>query len=161
MRERPLKLIQILENPIFQFWAIFVVVIPLYILGRRPSTEDLLELVGISLAGTFGILGVIAITDHFDNPLGRVGIWLKAFVSSVLAFCVFMIIAPYAFAFFLFPSILISIPVIQGFGLRSLLKEDFGRCFLWAFGGVGLTIIVLCIGVWIWSGSLPVVRIGR
>lgn len=159
MKKQPVTLIEMVEHPANQFWLLFVVTASLYVVLRYPHGEELMWLGGISLLATCGILGVIYFTDHADNPFLNGGLWLKAFVSSLMAFGVTVLIAPYAF--FFFPVGLMVIPVLQGFALSLVVDEDFGRCFWWSFGGAGLVIGILFIAIWLWSGLLPVLQFGR
>ena len=159
MKKRPVTLVEMVEHPAHQFWFLFVVTTSLSIALRYPRGEELMWLGGISLLATCGILGVIYFTDHADNPFLNVGLWLKAFVSSLMAFGVTALIAPYAF--FFFPVGLMVIPVLQGFVLSLVVDENFGRCFWWSFGGTGLVIGILFVAIWLWSGLLPVLQFGR
>ena len=118
-----------------------------------------MQLGGVSLLATCGILGVIFLTEHADNPFRKADLWVKAFVSSLMAFGVFALIAPYVF--FVFPTGLLLIPVMQGFVMSLSVEEDFGRCFWWSFGGAGLVIGLMFLGAWIGAGILPAFRFGR
>jgi hypothetical protein len=159
MKKRPLTLVEVLETPRFQFWSLFVVASAFYFVLRFPRTDELPWLCGISFAATLGTLGVIRLTEHADNPFRKPSLWIKAFVSSLMGFGFLALIAPYAF--FLFPAGLMLIPVIQAFALSLAVEEDFGRCFWWSFGGAGFVIGTLFLGVWLWSGAVPLLRIGR
>ena len=159
MQKRPVTLIEMVEHPANQFWFLFVVASSFYAVLRYPGGEELMMLGGVSLLATCGILGVIYFTDHADNPFLNSGLWLKGFVSSLMAFGVTVLIAPYAF--FFFPVGLMLIPVMQGFALSLVVDEDFGRCFWWSFGGAGLVIGILFLAIWLWSGLLPVLQFGR
>ncbi len=158
MKKRPITLVEILEYGPFQFWFLFVVTASFYVILRWPRGDELMLLGGVSLLAAGGILGVIFLTEHSDNPFPKVGLWTKAFVSSLVAFGVVVLVAPYLF--FAFPVGLMLIPVMQGYLLSLSVDEDFGRCFWWSFGGAGLVIGLLFLGAWIWSGVQPVLRIG-
>lgn len=122
MKKRSITLIEVLEHRPFQFWFLFV--------------------------ATCGILGVIFLTEHADNPFRKVGMWTKAFVASLMAFSVCLTIGPFAL---LFPIGLVFPAVLQGFALSLAVEEDFGRCFWWSFGGEGLVIGVVVIGACVYS----------
>lgn len=148
MKKRPITLIEILEYGPFQFWLLFVVTASFYVVLRTPRADELLQLSGASLVAACGILGVIFLTEHADNPFRKIGLWAKAFVASLIAFSICLTIGPLVF---LFPIVLVFPAVLQGFALSLAVEEDFRRCFWWSFGGAGLVVVVVVFGACVYS----------
>ncbi len=144
MKKRPLTLIEVLEHRTFQFWFLVVCSLSLFIALRLPQRDEILWLGGFSLLAACGILGVIFLTEHADNPFVKPVFWLKAFASSCVAFSSFALIPPWLdmLQFFL----LFLIPVVQGYALSLAFEENLGRCCWWAVGGAGLVIGIIVLG---------------